>query len=259
MQTAYQPWIAAKKPTRIGTAARRLPGGQTEYGRADGSFGPRPAAGMPQSWGGSSDDILSRIMGKDGMDPNQPMAEMLAESFRLRDEGERRRTETMGFLERERGMANVPTLTDEDVRREHTMESDRFAQDSMQGMRDLRAFMGEAGITGGGMPAGMAAQIDLQRYGLSRQAGSKLRLKKAETDALDRAAHFQRGLGTAAVMNEDPSMLGLDATTNATDWRTQIMLGLQGLDVARSGQKAQERAGQQAMFGGIAQGVLGLI
>lgn len=220
---------------------------------------PFSAPGMPSAWGGPTNDILGRIQGKDGADPNQPMAEMMAEAFRLRDEGERRRQQTLGFLDRERNLANVPTLTDEDIRRATSRESDRFAEDEQQGMRDLRAFMGASGITGGGMPAGMAGQFALQRSGQMLGVRRDMRLKKAEMDAMDRAAHFQRGLPMAQLMNEDPNMAGIDALTNMVDWRTNIYLGLQQIDVARQAARAQKDAGKMGLFGDIAQGILGLV
>lgn len=213
---------------------------------------------VPGGVGGSTEDILARMMGTAGTDFNVPMNEWLSEAGRIRDVNRGRRDQTLGYLNREQEMASKPTLTDEDVRTFGSRESDRITDESQSGLRDLASWMGASGVFGGGLPTGLAASMELRRMGQVIGARRDIKLEKARTDALDRAARFQRAQPIAGLMNEPEDTTFADALAGATGFRTNAWLGEKGLDAARIGAKAQEQSGLMQLFGGLAGGALGM-
>jgi len=224
-----------------------------------GGGAPPPAGGSRIGAGANSTDARWDSIINDPTGPNNAMRQLMTEGFRLRDEGEQRRTQTLGYLNAEQERASAPTLTDEDARTFMSRESDRITGESHQEQRDLGTFLGATGNFGGGMPTALAASLELKRMGQIVGARRDIKLEKARTDALDRAARFQRALPIGALMNEDPNTSGYDALLNTSDWRTQIHLGNLGVQAADRGAKASKDAGKMGMLGSIASGVLGLI
>jgi len=155
--------------------------------------------------------------------------------------------------------ASKPTMTDQDIRRSFGRDADTSASEMIGKMSGLRSYLGGAGITGGGLAAGMAAQYQLARAGQMTDARRALFLEKSKTDALDRARNFQNQLTYASAVNRPVSMIRSDWLNNMAG----IRLGQQGVEAQRSAAKdaanASKQAGMMSGIGSIAGGLIGAI
>lgn len=181
------------------------------------------------------------------------------EAKRLRDLEEARGARAEGMIGSAVSAANVPTMTDQDIRRSFGRSTDDASKGMMGQMGSLRSYLGGAGITGGGLAAGMAAQFQLARAGQMTDARRALFLEKSKTDALDRARNFQNQLTYASAVNRPVSML-------YSDWLGQsagIRLGQSGVErqymAGKAAADAQKDAGLMSGIGGIAGGLIGAI
>lgn len=235
----------AKKPGYVGGA------------RATPEPGSLPSIGTAYNPAAASADRFRRIT--EDPTPNQALIDLLGEGFRLRDEGERRRTETLGFQRGAVDAANKPTMTDDDWRTFGAKQAGDVTRKSQGAMRDWRSFLGSSGITGGGYAASGLASIELDRMGQTLKNRADLKLEKARTDALDRANHFLRSQVVAGLMNESPNAAGFDSLGSALDTRLGIWQTNTAADVARQQGRDAKKGGEMAMFGGLASGLLGLL
>lgn len=173
------------------------------------------------------------------------------EAFRIRDEEESRGAKTEQFLGDEFGMASKATLTDEDIARMFTSQSDAAARTSLDQEAGLRANLGASGIQGGGYAAGLLTGFENQRMATVTDARRSLAITKATTDANDRLNRFKNAAVLAAQMSRDPSTAGSDFLNDATG----IVLAKKGMD------KQMKMAGQaqkNALTGALIGGGLGL-
>lgn len=175
--------------------------------------------------------------------PNTALGLAVGEGRRLRDEGESRRLQAMDWMKGSLAKADVPTLSDADVRNEFSAEADAIAGGAMQDMSNIRQYLGQSGITGGGFAGGLAAQAELERMRQITGAKLNLKIKKAASDALDRANRFSREQAMVPLINEDPNTTWLDTLGELTGVRTAQDLGQKQLDAANAGAKASRQAG----------------
>ncbi len=155
--------------------------------------------------------------------------------------------------------ANKPTMTDQDIRRQFGQSADASGEEMLGKMSGLRAYLGGAGVTGGGLAAGMAAQYQLARSGQMTDARRALFLEKSKTDALDRAANFQRQMAYASAVNRPVSMIRSDWLNNMAG----IRLGQQANEIQRSAAKdaanAAKEGGMLGAIGGIGGALIGAV
>ena len=188
---------------------------------------------------------------------NRSVTAMLAEAFRL----QRVEDDRFGAASERltRSVDQLPeTFSDKDFeaffRDEFTLGSDQATQAMFGDMGNVRAALGHAGITGGGVAAGLAQAADLRRLRDTKQraltARLDLRQAKMNADAQDALRNLQAEFNLATFNNQSPSMLGLDALTNASELAlTELGLWL-GDDAARRKAKADKDAGLAAGIGG---------
>lgn len=157
------------------------------------------------------------------------------------------------------GPASAPTLKQSDIDNQFGMAADATGQQHMDRMANLRSWLGEAGITGGGIGPAMAQQYELARMGQITDARRSLMVTKAQTDAADRMRNFQNQLTYANAQNRDPSMIGMDWLMNVLELR----LGQQAVEkqdrAARESAKAAKKAGQLGLAGDLLKTGLGAI
>lgn len=242
------------------------------YGAGWGAAGNGSASPAPWSWSGSgapdpmnTDNFVPWAMGADlGAGDYQgrtsrALGASMQEGFRLRDEEDNRYRETRGFLENQFAAANQPTISDQMARQMYSREADQIGSGSLRDLSGLRSSLGGAGITGGGLAAGLGAQIELARLGQLTGAKREVAITKAQTDAEDRARQFQRAMGLGEFMNQSPSMIGLDVLGSMSDIRLGQELGERQVEAASRSARATERAGKTAAAGSVLSGALGAI
>lgn len=156
------------------------------------------------------------------------------------------------------GPASAPTMTQADIDNQFGMGADAAGKAHMERMNDLRSWLGEAGVTGGGLGPALAQQYELARMGQITDAKRSLYVAKAQSDAADRMRNFQNTLVYANAQNRDPSMIGMEWLQNSLELR----LGQQAVEkqdrAAREAAKASKKAGTLQGIAGIASGLAGL-
>jgi len=242
----------------------RTGGGQTVTTQPVTPGAPTPATqkpfgidmGFQGDWAGSARetkrnyyfDQINQILGAGG-----------AEAEKLYNLEESRGQKMEDIVRGAAADANVPTMSEQDIRRQFGRSADDSTKSMLGQMDSLRSYLGGAGITGGGLAAGMAAQFQLARAGQMTDARRALFLEKSKADALDRARNFQNQLTLASAVNRPVSML-------KSDWLGQmagIRLGQEGILEQRSAAKdaaeASKQAGIMSGIGGLAGGIIGAI
>lgn len=181
----------------------------------------------------------------------------LLESTRIRDETEARREETLGYLTDEQKRASQETISQQTLDRLFAGKADQAALDAQNLIGAIRSHLGQSGVRGGAA-AGMAAGVELQRLGQLTAAQRDLSVFKAQADAQDRLNRWQRAFQIGDLMNQEPSAFLADALQNVQ----QSALVREGLirqeRAAMAAAKAQESAGEDALFGQVLGGVFGL-
>lgn len=175
----------------------------------------------------------------------------LDEAFRARDTENARyqegadllRQQFSSFLGRDTGMG------DDQIGTMFAREMDAAGRMQKDDMRFLRENLGGAGITGGGLAAGLASQIQMQRMAQITGAKRDLKIARMERDAQAALENINAAFGVAGYLNQTPSLLGADAAGN-----------LLGLAVTREsdlrGTQAAKKASQSGLVGGLIQGGL---
>ncbi len=123
------------------------------------------------------------------------------------------------YLRQAEAEAHKPTLSEEDINRQMSFSSDSASGNFQNDMAGLREYMGESGVTGGGLPAGIAAGAEIERLGQLTRARGDLMAYKATTDALDRQKAWDRATTVAGAIDRPISMLGIDYENQALQTR----------------------------------------
>lgn len=177
----------------------------------------------------------------------------------LEQEEERRGSTAAGMVANAAAKANVPTLTDKEIRRQFTLKSDAASDQTLDAMAALREYQGMSGVTGGGVIGAAVGQIAGAQLAATIGARSDLAGLKATTDALDRQKAYDRELDVAAAVNRPVSMLGLDAMTNTLETRVAQSGVYAGYSGAKQQADAAEKAGKDSFLGSVIGGGMGLI
>lgn len=211
---------------------------------------------FPGGWGKSSrQSKTSFLMGRaeNAIDAGG------AEAKRLTEEEERRGGAMEKIIKDSLPAANAPTMTDESIRLAMSDRTDEAARRTNASMSMLRSQLGGAGVTGGGMAAGLASQVELARQGQITDSRRSLYIEKVRSDAIDRARNFQNNLVYANAVNRDVSMIEMDWLTGLAGLRQNQLGGQQAANSAKDAANAAEDAGWMGFAGGIAQGGLGAL
>ena len=157
------------------------------------------------------------------------------------------------------GAFDKPSMSDLDIRRMMTTAGDRSAQGFKANMKNLRGYLGGAGITGGGLASQLGTNYEAQRQFALTDAARTSYEKKVQMDSLDKTAKFQAQLALANQMQRDPSVA-------AMDWLGQagtVALGQYGVEAqqnaAKAAAKAQKNAGIMGAIGGVLGGLGGVL
>ena len=166
-------------------------------------------------------------------------------------EEERRGQGFEDYLRQAEAQAHKPTITEEDINRRMSMSSDQASGGFLDNMAGLREYMGESGVTGGGLPAGIAANAEIQRLGQLTTARGDLMAYKATADALDRQRDFDRATTVGQAINRPISMLGIDFENQALQTRL-AELGIQtNLEGNKMAAKATKDAAKMSKTGNL--------
>src|SRR5688572_26470823 len=137
------------------------------------------------------------------------------EAYEGRDEEERRGAAAEKVVRQASEAANKPTITEAEIARRFSRESDKASDSFLKETDDLRTYAGESGVTGGGEIAGIAAMSQLRRLAQLTTVKGDLMSFKATSDALDRQRQYDRQKDLAAYVNRPISMLGIDFQNQA--------------------------------------------
>lgn len=169
------------------------------------------------------------------------------------------RSDTLGFLKGQFNQANAASQTAPgDLGLRMGRATDAASGQALDQWKGLRDMLGGAGVTGGGLAAGLGSQIELGR--LNQIQGSKRDLAIFETERRAKSAsdQFLRSLGVADVMNQGPSVYLSDYINSVADQNTNLQLGNMQLDAAKQSAKAQKQSGLMSGIGQLFGGALSL-
>lgn len=173
------------------------------------------------------------------------------------DEEERRGAEQEAYLRDEKSKADKPTITQQEIDRQFGRASDAASGNYNEELAGIREYLGDSGVTGGGMVGGLLANAEIARLRQLTSARSDLMSFKATQDSLDRQRSFDRAQTVAASINRPISMLGIDFENQAL----QTQQGLLGMEVNRAGAKEMANASRDAatkgLIGSLGGGLLG--
>lgn len=220
-----------------------------------------PAFGIPPK--NRAESLIDQIFGV-GSRPvaveDHPLMASLREAGRLADTEDSRRGETLGFLRGEFDRANADSaIKPGEMAMRLGRATDAATGQSLDQWSTLRDALGSAGITGGGLAAGLGSQIELGRLGQITGAKRDLAIYESERQAKSASDRFLRSLGLAEYMNQGPSMALMDQLNNVISVNLNRDLGRMQLMAAREGADATRDAGDQAFWGSLIQGGLSLV
>ena len=199
--------------------------------------GPLTSTQYPPTVGptpGSSGDYKQKV--EEGLGTYRKKA------FGLENTENQRGASMEDYLRKANDKANVPTLSQETIDRQFASGVDSGAGQFQDQMAGLREYMGASGVTGGGLPAGIAANAEMERLGQLTQTRGDLMAFKATSDAQDRMKAFDRETKVADAINRPVSMLGMDAEQGTL----QTRLAELGVQTSAEGAQAQAKATKQA-------------
>lgn len=158
-------------------------------------------------------------------------------------------------------------FTDEDLDRLTSLafakQADAAAAEFMRQMGGVQETLGAAGITGGGVAAGLAAQAAQQRFASivtgQREAMASLKGKQLEMRAAKKMAEYDARSRYAAVLGKDVPTTTLEAFQNLLELDLANLGVFTDMRARKDAQKDAKTAGKLALAGGIAQGVAGAI
>ena len=188
---------------------------------------------------------------------NRALGAGLQEAARITEETDARRDDQLALLNDEQGRASQPTITDSDIERMHSQQTDRLGHESNALVKNLREYLGGSNIQGGAA-MDLAGQVEIQRMAQERDSRRDLMIFRANADATDRLNRWARAFQIGDVVGREPSPFLSDAIQSLAGVRlTQQGLGV-AFNTAQMQAEAAADAGEQSMFGSLAGGVLGI-
>lgn len=171
--------------------------------------------------------------------PNLALQAFLQEAVNVRNQGRARFADASGRLDT--ALDRFSTADPFSAEEANLM----FAQGQEQGLdaavrsqASLRNILGQAGVTGGGVAAGLAANIDLERMRQREGVIQNVRLTAMERNAAREREILQSEFGRANFVREGPE--GEDVGLNALGQATGL------LETRRADREAQDAAEDEA-------------
>lgn len=190
---------------------------------------------------------------------NQAAGAALGLANELAGEENRRQGQTVSFLTEQFNRANASARPQPgQMAAMMGRATDAATGQSLDEWRGLRDYLGSAGVTGGGLAAGLGAQIELGRMAQVQGSKRDLAIWEAERQAQQASDQFLRSLQLGQVMNQSPSMLLLDQLNSTADRQTNLDLGRAQIGLGREQLRASRRAADQQFWGDLIGGGLGL-
>lgn len=140
--------------------------------------------------------------------------------FELEGEEERRRTQALGLLRGELGRDQRVFEQEQDMltRGQFAAFADDAGAGARRGIANLRSLIGARGLgAGSGASMGLASRIAFQQQSEVMRGRREATLEAAKRSAVQRAQRAQFQGAIANLVNQSPSMLGLDTLTNMFD------------------------------------------
>lgn len=191
--------------------------------------------------------------------PKSALESMLEEADRLASIEDDRYGQGLGQLKKATSDFSAGYLADEDRATKLALggaldSGGRSASDALSG---LRTSLGARGINAGsGVAADLAGRIGLQkesmRYGAMRQAAQD----SFQRRTANRAAEYANQQALVQYMNQSPSMIRLDARTDAAGYDLARYAAELNAEAARYGADAQRDAGKMSGIGSIVGGLI---
>lgn len=175
---------------------------------------------------------------------------VIAEGFRVRDENNANRQRAQDFLTSNFERNTRTTITEDDINRMFAAEADRISAGAETSQDFLTGFLGSAGITGGGLAAGLASNLNLERLGQVTNARRDLRIFKAQQDFQDSTRNLTFGRDVASVLGRETDETGLAVLAEVLGVDMSV-LGAEFAHEAAS--KAASAAEKAALIGGAGQ------
>lgn len=137
--------------------------------------------------------------------------------------------------------------------------SDAASGQSLDRWRGLRDMLGSAGVTGGGLAAGLGSQIELGRLAQIQGGKRDVAIAEAERRSQSASQDYLRTMGLMQFMDQDPSMIELDQYNSTVDTGLNLYLGAEEQRTAREVGAANERASRRSSNMGLLGAGLGFL
>ncbi len=172
-----------------------------------------------------------------------------------------RGAQTRTFLTREFERANQADrgMGQDEIDLRMGRVSDSATGQSLDQWKGLRDQLGAAGVTGGGLAAGLGSQIELGRLGQIQGGKRDIAIAEAERRSQSASNQFMRAMGLGSFLSQGDSMLQLDQFNSLIDTGFNTWLGGEQIHQGDRAIRAQAKAGKQSMMGSIIGGGLSLL
>lgn len=204
------------------------------------------ATAQPSLLGGTTPYKLPGAWGQMGPLIDQGLGAYQTEAFNVRDQ------ENAAGARQEEYLRSHPSMSQAQIDAMYQSQSSQASKAFRSNMGGLRDYMGSSGVTGGGLPAGMAAQFAMARRGSLIDAKRSLLVDKAVSDAKDNSMIAQS-------IGRSPSTAGVDALASILQTRLGEMGISADYEAAKAQAKATKDAGNKSMIGGIIGSIGGVL
>jgi hypothetical protein len=127
--------------------------------------------------------------------------------------------------------------------------SDSATGQSLGDWGTLRSQLGQMGVTGGGLAAGLGAQLELGRLGQIQGSKRDIAIAEMERQSSEASNRYLRSMGLANFMNESPSMLELDQFNSLIDTGLNAQLGERGVEASKYSARQQKKGAKAGALG----------
>lgn len=138
----------------------------------------------------------------------------------------------------------VPTIDDETERMLVAQQTAGISKNYLEQTGQIRNFLGSAGITGGGVGAGLLQKATLSKLGQIADTRTQVRIERAREDMRDRQRALLGAHTVSQFQTNEPSTAWLQFLTGLTNMR----FGQQQGEMARSAAKDQAKASETAGY-----------
>lgn len=216
-----------------------------------------PTASFPKGWGKSARETKGNYL-FDAI--NQALGAGANEANRLTNLEEQRGQAAEDTLRAADQVANVPTLTQNDINLQFGRGVDTSGNAFMQTIGNLRSMLGANGLSGSsGYAGGLAAAAEGQRLGSILSNRRDLMVEKATTDATDRLKEYDRQAQIAQAVARPVAAENSDFYQMLAGVRLSQGSGEQARSAAKDAANASKDAGWMSLGGQLGGALIGAI